>query len=180
MVRKLDRTLTGSQMTNSDDSSKQSLRVSDKVALLFGEGFGFGRAKKAPGTFGSLWGIPIGWAFWKLEVHWSVRLVVFALMFVPGIVICNRCATLRQTKDPGSVVWDEITAFPLVYLLLTLNWWWLLTGFALFRFFDIAKPWPIRSFERLPGGLGIMADDQIAGLYAGAILWAVQATFFTA
>lgn len=161
-------------MESSVNSAPKRLSLSDRIVLLLGEGFGLGRAPKAPGTFGSLWGILIGWGFWKLEVHWAVRLAVFAVMFVPGISICSRCALLRRNKDPGSVVWDEMTAFPLVYSLLNLNWWWLLAGFALFRLFDITKPWPIRSFERLPGGLGIMADDQIAGVYAGAILYVTQ------
>ncbi|MBL8810230.1 MAG: phosphatidylglycerophosphatase A [Planctomycetaceae bacterium] len=163
-------------MENSGASKR--LSASDKIILLLGEGFGLGRVPKAPGTFGSLWGILIGWGFWKLDVHLAVRLAVFAVMFVPGISICSRCASLRGKKDPGSVVWDEMTAFPLVYSLLSLNWWWLLAGFGLFRLFDITKPWPIRSFERLPGGLGIMADDQIAGLYAGVILYVAQVILF--
>ncbi|MFO0977698.1 MAG: phosphatidylglycerophosphatase A [Planctomycetaceae bacterium] len=165
-------------METSEHSKAEPLRNSDRIVLLLGEGFGLGRAKKAPGTFGSLLGVPIGWLFWKFDVHWSIRLAVFAALFIPGIAICSRCALLRGKKDPGSVVWDEITAFPLVYLFLKLNWWWLLAGFGLFRFFDIAKPWPIRFFERLPGGLGIMADDQIAGLYAGAILCVAQMFLF--
>lgn len=74
-------------------------------------------------------------------------------------------------KDPGAVVFDEIAAFPVVFLLVPVDLTTGLLGFLWFRFFDIAKPWPIRWFERFPGGWGIMADDLVAGVYSGASLW---------
>lgn len=150
----------------------------DRFVLFLGEGFGLGRMPFAPGTFGSLWGLVIGWCFWVSSAGLWIRLAAFLAMFVPGIFLCHRSAMLRGKKDPGSVVWDEMTAFPLVYLLVPLNWWWLLAGFVAFRFFDIAKPWPVRRFERLPGGLGIMADDQIAGIYAAIVLYVLHITCF--
>ena len=91
-----------------------------------------------------------------------------------GIPICHRAAKLRNSKDPGSVVWDEITAFPMVYAFTTLNWPSLIIGFVLFRLFDIVKPWPVMQFEKIPGGLGIMADDLVAGIYAAACLTVIQ------
>lgn len=150
----------------------------DRFVLFLGEGLGLGRIPIAPGTFGSLWGIVIGWCFWITGMGPWGRIAVFLAMFLPGVHICTRSAMLRGKKDPGSVVWDEMTAFPLVYLLVPLNWWWLLAGFIVFRFFDIAKPWPIRRFERLPSGLGIMMDDQIAGGYAAIVLYVVHLTCF--
>lgn len=149
----------------------------DRFVLFLGEGMGLGRIPFAPGTFGSLWGIAIGWCFWITSAGPWIRFTVFLVMFFPGVLICAHSAMLRGRKDPGSVVWDEMTAFPLVYLLVPLSWWSLLTGFVAFRFFDIAKPWPIRRFERLPGGLGIMADDQIAGVYAAVVLYVVNSLF---
>ena len=81
---------------------------------------------------------------------------------------------MYKRQDPGSIVWDEITAFPMVYAFATLNWTWLIVGFVLFRFFDIVKPWPLRQLEKLPGGLGIITDDVVAGIYAAACLAAIQ------
>ena len=95
-------------------------------------------------------------------------------LFILGIPICHRGAQLRNSKDPGSIVWDEITAFPIVYAFASLNWTSLIIGFGLFRFFDIVKPWPVKQFEKLPGGLGIMADDVVAGIYAAACLAVMQ------
>ena len=148
----------------------KSTRLHDTLVLWLAEGCGLGRIPKAPGTFGSLWGIPIGWLFWHFHTPAIFRGLIWLLFFLTGIWLCGRAATLRQRKDPGSVVWDEITAFPLVWIAVDLSWTALFTGFLLFRLFDIAKPWPIRRFEKLPGGLGIMADDQIAAIYAAAIL----------
>lgn len=145
-------------------------RLSDSLVLWLAEGGSLGRIPKAPGTFGSLWGLPIGYLFWQFQTPPVFRGLVWLAFFLPGIWLCSRAAQLRQRKDPGSVVWDEITAFPLVWIAAEFSWPLLLTGFLLFRLFDIAKPWPIRQFEKLPGGLGIMADDQIAGLYAAAVL----------
>ena len=66
-----------------------------------------------------------------------------------------------------------MTAFPLIYAFVPVNWMTLAAGFAFFRLFDIWKPWPVSWFDRWHGGLGIMADDQAAAVYAGACLWIV-------
>lgn len=78
-------------------------------------------------------------------------------------------------KDPGPVVWDEIATVPLVFVLApAASGWWLAVGFGLHRLFDITKPWPCRRLERLPGGLGIMADDVAAAGYAAVVLWVAR------
>ena len=96
-------------------------------------------------------------------------------MFVVGVPICSKAAKLRDSKDPGSVVWDEMSAFPIVYAFVPLSgsslWPTLLAGFVLFRIFDIWKPPPVHYFDRLNGGFGIMIDDTIAALYAAASLY---------
>jgi phosphatidylglycerophosphatase A len=74
-------------------------------------------------------------------------------------------------------VFDEIAAFGVVYLLVPFNLLTAVLGFVLFRLFDIWKPWPARRLERLPGGLGIMADDFAAGLYAAGSLWLIDLWF---
>ena len=88
------------------------MTFADRVTLFAAQGFGLGRMKTAPGTWGSLWGIPIGWALGACESTWWVRLLVGFAMFVVGVPICGRAATILARKDPPSVVWDEMAAFP--------------------------------------------------------------------
>ncbi|MEY3176366.1 MAG: Phosphatidylglycerophosphatase [Planctomycetota bacterium] len=145
-----------------------------RLLLFVAEGFGFGRTPIAPGTFGSLPGVSLMWLLQNFEAGPLPCLTVWAICFACGIPICRRAAELRGKHDPGNVVWDEITAFPLLATVAQPGWEGLLLGFILFRIFDIAKPWPVHRLERLPGGLGIMADDQAAGLWAGLILAAAQ------
>ena len=146
----------------------------DRVILFIAEGFGLGRIRFAPGTWGSLWGIPLGWSLGCFDTTWWVRLVVAVAMLVIGIPLCERAARLRNTKDPGSVVWDEIAAFPLVYAFVPLDgprqWIILIAGFILFRIFDIWKPPPVRQCDKLTGGFGSMIDDTVAACYAAAFL----------
>lgn len=147
------------------------MKLSDRLVLFTAEGFGLGCIPFAPGTFGSLWGIGIGWLLSQSAVAWPIWLLVWLAMFVVGIPICDRAARLREKSDPGSIVWDEMTAFPLVYAFVPVTWITLAAGFAFFRLFDIWKPWPVSWFDRLHGGLGIMADDQAAAVYAAICLW---------
>lgn len=160
---------------NTDPADKPSRTLTDRFILLTAEGFGLGRIPVAPGTWGSLWGLPLGWALGAAETTWWMRLLVMGLMFVVGVPLCDRAATLLAKKDPGSVVWDEMAAFPLIYAFVPLDesqlWLVLLCGFGLFRIFDIWKPPPVRNCDRLTGGFGIMLDDIAAGAYAAAALW---------
>jgi len=152
------------------ESGLKNITAADRLVLLTAEGFGLGMIPVAPGTFGSLWAFPIGCLLRESQAAPLTCIVIWAAMMVAGIPICQRAASLRGRKDPGSVVWDEITAFPLVFCYSDRTWTSLVIGFLLFRLFDIAKPAPVKSFERLPGGLGVMADDQIAAIYAAALL----------
>lgn len=149
-----------------EQASPQPQNLTDWTVLLVAEGFGLGRIPFLPGTFGSLWGIPLGWLL-GLGVSTSGRLAIGLVMFLVGVPLCDRAARLRGKKDPGSVVWDEMAAFPLMYAFVPITWNTLILGFVLFRFFDITKPPPVRTVERLlPGGLGIMTDDTTAALWA--------------
>ena len=136
-----------------------------KPSHLLAFGFGSGLAPYAPGTFGTLVGIP----FFMLvsAVSLPIYLVLTALMFLVGVVVCERCSRDLGVHDHGGIVWDEIVGFLVTMIAVPLEWHWLLSGFLLFRFFDILKPWPIRWFDRhVSGGFGIMLDDVIAGLFA--------------
>lgn len=150
----------------------------DKLVLWLAEGCGLGRLRPAPGTWGSLWGIPIGLLLGYAETTWWQRLLVAVLMFVVGVPICRKGADLRGEKDPSSVVWDEMAAFPIVFAFAPLSgaqaWITIALGFVLFRIFDISKPPPVRQGDRLSGGLGIMIDDTLAAVYAAACLYVIM------
>lgn len=143
----------------------------DPVHLL-AFGFGAGLSPRAPGTVGTLVAIPLIMSIAPFSL--MVKLLVVSLLLVAGIFICDASAKRLGVHDHAGIVWDEITGFAITMLAVPLTWYWLLLGFALFRFFDIVKPWPIREADHsLKGGLGIMLDDVIAGVFAGAILYAV-------
>ncbi len=134
-------------------------------------GFGSGLLPFAPGTFGSLVAVLVWWGFVELaQPDFALR--VPALL--AAIVLCtwsaHWAAQRLQRKDPGCIVSDELAGQWLALLAVPDAWPWWLAAFALFRLFDIAKPWPMRRLERLPGGIGIVADDLAAGAYAAAIL----------
>jgi phosphatidylglycerophosphatase A len=145
-----------------------------RFLLFLAEGFGLGRAPFAPGTWGSLPGVALCWALKTAAAGPAACLALWLLLFLVGIPLCRIAAEIRRRHDPGSIVWDEITAFPLLATVAEPGWDNLLLGFVLFRIFDISKPWPVKRFEQYPGGLGIMADDQVAGLYAAGVLWILQ------
>jgi phosphatidylglycerophosphatase A len=133
-------------------------------------GFGAGLAPVAPGTFGTAIAIPI---VLVLQHFGFVVHVAFAIAAIlAGIYVCGESARRMDVHDHPGIVWDEITGYTVTMLAAPSHWSWLLAGFVLFRFFDIAKPWPIREADHsLPGGLGIMLDDVIAGVFAAAILF---------
>lgn len=156
------------------------MAASRSLIMLMAEGFGLGRMRHAPGTWGSLWGLPLGWVLGAAQTEWPIRLLIGGVCFVIGVPICTIASRQLGRKDPPSVVWDEIAAFPLVYAFVPISLRTLLLGFVLFRVFDISKLWPARQFERLPEGWGIMADDQIAGLWACLSLWLAESILFSA
>jgi phosphatidylglycerophosphatase A len=124
-----------------------------------------------PGTIGSLLGLPLAWLFGRADAGAGVIFALQAAVILAGIPICGTAARRLGRADPGSVVYDEIAALPLVFLSRPLTFTTAILGFVWFRIFDIAKPWPVRRMERLHGGLGIMIDDVVAALYAAAALW---------
>ncbi|MDC4988530.1 phosphatidylglycerophosphatase A [Acinetobacter baumannii] len=141
----------------------------NRCIVFCGVGFGSGLAPKAPGTFGSAFAllfVPI----W-LSLGFTLSLIAILIMSVVGIYICGQTAKVINVHDDGRIVWDEfagqsITFIPLLYLQ-QINWIWVITGFILFRIFDVWKPWPIRVIDRqVHGGFGIMLDDIIAGVWA--------------
>jgi len=132
-------------------------------ALAFG--FGSGLAKKAPGTFGTLAAVPI-FLLLSLLPLWAYLIVVVAACTY-GVYLCEKTAEDMQVHDDPSIVWDEFAGFWITMIAIPVSFTTVVIGFALFRFFDILKPWPIDWIDRnVSGGLGIMLDDIVAGLMA--------------
>lgn len=144
----------------------------DPVQLL-ALGFGAGLAPRAPGTAGSLLALLPAW----LMLSWPPlpRAAAVAALFAAGVWICGASARRLGVHDHPSIVFDEIVGVLATSLVLTGRPAWLLAVFALFRLFDIVKPWPVRDLDhRLQGGLGIMLDDLMAAVYAAACVWGLQ------
>ena len=154
-------------------TSHDELKVQPNWRFLFSHpahllsfGFGSGLARKAPGTFGTLVAFPF---YWYLAPRLSDMLFILVLIwaFAVGVWVCNITGKALGVADYGGIVWDEVVAFLLVLFFTPNEPAWQLLAFALFRFFDIVKPQPIRYFDKnWHGGLGVMFDDLLAAGYA--------------
>ncbi|MBM4055969.1 MAG: phosphatidylglycerophosphatase A [Planctomycetes bacterium] len=156
--------------------------ISRVIATWFGSGF----LPKAPGTWGSLAAVPFAY-FISVYAGFSTFISATVVLFIVGVWASNTIEKSAGKKDPGFIVVDEVVGqwialFPLPFLYKHINHHYffcflislLVTAFIAFRIFDIWKPYPIRHWERsIPGGLGIMIDDVIAGFYALIITTAV-------
>jgi phosphatidylglycerophosphatase A len=128
-------------------------------------GLGTGLSPVAPGTFGTLLGLPLFWILGRLPP--AGYLLAVALLFVLGIGLCRRAARVLKRADPPQVVWDEVVGYLVTLFAAPAGWMWMVVGFVAFRLCDILKPWPASWLDRrCHGGFGIMADDLVAGLYA--------------
>jgi len=163
--------------------------------------FGVGYLPLMPGTYGSAVGVGIyllfgwlengvsvsfgasGWSDGQIAawVH-ATNLIVFLLFCLLGIWAANRATLLFKNKDPQQAVVDEVIGQLIVFLFVPfgIHWTFILTGFLLFRLFDVWKPYPIDSLQNLPAGIGVCADDILAGVYAGtclAVLYAIVISY---
>ena len=135
-----------------------------KTALVLSSWFGVGLIPVAPGTFGTLAAVPLFLGMKYIGVLYSV---IFLIVFIPMAVwVSGISNTLLGRDDPPEVVIDEAAGFMLALFLLPLAWSSLTLGFLLFRVFDILKPFPIGRLEKIRGGIGIVVDDLVAGIYA--------------
>lgn len=144
-----------------------------RLAVALATWFGCGYFPWGPGTIGSLAAVAI--AFTLHSTLGSGRLtflVLILLLLLPGVWAATQTARIVAKEDPGMVVVDEVLGQWVTLLgANALNWKSFLAAFILFRVFDIWKPWPVRNFEKLPEGTGIVADDLAAGVYAALILY---------
>ena len=142
-------------------------------ATLVATFFGTGRLRPGPGTWGAL---ATSLLWWLLASHVppGARLPLILLLLVIVVAIGIPAATLEARgcgrKDPSHVVIDEVAGQLVTYIACPIVWRALLAGFILFRVFDILKPPPVRSLEKLPDGTGIVVDDLGAGLYGLIVL----------
>lgn len=184
------------QLANREIKKKTSLDYFSLAVTTFGVGY----IPLAPGTWGSAVGVLIYLLFRRLEqsissnftaqgwqesqitalVH-AVNAVLFLLFCLLGIWAASRSTELFRHKDPSQAVVDEVIGQLLVFLFVPfdISWKLILAGFLLFRLFDIWKPYPIDSLQNLPVGIGVCADDILAGVYGGAILSIIYAISLT-
>ena len=172
------------------DAKPRSVRSAKDYLALAIATCGVGYLPLAPGTWGSLVGIGVyllvraasmklifdsaaGRNFNLLHVYYGVvalEALAIVVITLVGVWAASRTEKLSGRKDPGKVVIDEVAgqciALISVPFVLGTAWWSAILAFILFRFFDIVKPYPARRMESLEGGLGIMADDIVAGIYA--------------
>ena len=181
--------------------SAEAAAAKPRLAFVIATSFGLGYLPRAPGTWGSLFGVVLGWGAltssrwwsyarnaaagagaavadthgWASSFAWTECALVLAVSIV-GLWAAGRVAAYLGKSDPQIVVVDEVAGQLIAYLGLATprtfaaNWKYLLAGLILFRVFDVWKPFPARQAESLPGGLGIMADDWIAGVFAAVVL----------
>lgn len=154
------------------------MKPTDYLALAIAT-CGVGYLPLAPGTFGSLVGVGIFW----LLVHAHPLVIVVAILAVTfaGIWAGSRIEQLSGRKDPGKVVVDEVAGQMIALFPLTLFAQWstgaVILSFILFRFFDIVKPYPANRLQDLDGGMGIMFDDLVAGVYGAVVVSIVLRIF---
>jgi len=147
------------------------MKPTDYLALAIAT-CGVGYLPLAPGTFGSLVGVGIFW----LLVRVNPLVIVVAILAVTfaGIWAGSRIEQLSGRKDPGKVVVDEVAGQMIALFPLTLFARWstfaVIVSFILFRFFDIVKPYPANRLQDLDGGMGIMFDDLVAGVYGAVVV----------
>lgn len=169
-----------------DSKRGKALKVesgADLIAVFIATGFGAGFIPLGPGTWGSIVGLLI--AYGLIAAFGSDALLLQNLLIAAGLVSAalgvwasDRAEKIFDRKDASQIVVDEvfgqIIAFVFIAPYLTglgASWrWWMFAGFALFRAFDIFKPYPINRLQGLSGGLGVMMDDALAGVYAAVVL----------
>ncbi len=157
-------------MAKSNESKTQKIpdlnrKVMTNPVHFLAFGFGSGLAPFAPGTFGTLAAIPLYLLMQPLSL--PVYLLITAMVCVVGVWICDKSSNMLGVHDHSGIVWDEFAGYFITMIAAPAGWIWIIIGFALFRLFDIWKPWPISILDKqVGGGFGIMVDDILAGIFA--------------
>lgn len=132
---------------------------------LLAFGFGSGLSPRAPGTAGTVLAVPLYLLIAPLDM--ALYTGVLLLAVVLGVWVCDVASRQLEVHDHPGIVWDEFVGYWITMWAVPADWLWILAGFAVFRIYDIVKPWPISVLDRrVGGGLGIMVDDMLAGVMA--------------
>ena len=154
-------------MADSANDSRPQERPRPLLALAVATSFGVGFAPAAPGTFGSAAGLVL---WWLLPPTVTVQAIAIVALFVLGSWSGNVAEHYYGRTDPGQVVIDEVMGMLITLFMNPVGWRGALGAFFLFRLFDVIKPYPANRLEKLPGGVGVMADDGMAAIYANLAL----------
>lgn len=154
-------------MTSGGESRGQSL--AQRVGVFIATCGYVGYAPVAPGTFGSAAGLAV-FAAVRASESTAVELGVIAALFTVGVWSATVAERHFGGVDPGPIVMDEVVGMLITLALLDVTIAGAVVGFFIFRILDIVKPWPSAGFEKLPGGLGVMADDAMAAIYGNLLM----------
>lgn len=144
------------------------MSVTERLAFALATGFGSGYSPIAPGTAGSAVGLVFVWGMSYLNLPGQIAAVI--VVSVLSVIAADIVARSTGLKDPGLVVADEIAGMMLTMIAIPFTLKTAVIGFILFRVMDVVKPPPARQFERFKGGVGIVADDLMAAVYAHLVL----------
>lgn len=145
------------------------MNFKQKAVMFLGTGCFIGNIPFAPGTFGSILGLPV--CFFLSKIDLSVALAITVILILFSIWIAHEAEKILQEKDPNTIVIDEIAGLVVTLIGLPFNLFFVAAGFLIFRLLDIFKPYPIRLLEnRLSGGSSIVMDDVAAGIFSNLIL----------
>jgi len=145
------------------------MKFREQAVIFLATGFFIGTVPFAPGTFGSIVGLPIVFLLSRLNLLLSISFILLFIFFAVGIA--SAAEKILNQQDPAKIVIDEMAGLMVTFTGLPFNLTTAIAGFIVFRAFDILKPFPIRTLERkLAGGTGVVFDDVLAGIYANLIL----------
>ena len=145
------------------------MNFGEKAVMFLATGFYVGNVPLAPGTLGSLIGLPLCFLLAGIQLPPAIILAVLFIGF--AVWIAHAAEKTLKKKDPGCIVIDEVAGMVVTLIGLPFNLTTAVIGFIIFRILDILKPFPIRTLDkRLAGGIGIVADDVVAGIFANIFL----------
>lgn len=145
------------------------MKLREDAVIFLATGFYIGKLPFAPGTFGSLIGLPLSFTLAGISLGPAILFTLIFTLF--ATYIADAAEKLLKQKDPGCIVIDEIAGMVVALIGLPFNLITVVIGFIIFRILDISKPFPIRNLDkRISGGLGVVADDLVAGLIANLLL----------
>lgn len=129
----------------------------------------------APGTFGTLAGMALYFLLYFMfgAYNWTLASAILVVLLYPAIMICGAGERFFAIKDPPQVVLDEVFGYWVSVLFYPFSWKIAFLAFVIFRIMDILKPYPVKNIQKLKGGLGIMIDDCIAGIYTNLTIMGI-------